>query len=252
MTSAASATRGRARDTPESGQCSYGLTPSRAGTGSHAPTPALRENGDLCSSLTTACTPSPRHHTAHLSVFKQAPAVTTSHSGNTQAEVHAPGTCRLGGPPPPQRCAAASPQPLRGGARGAGRQGRSPHPERSAGDKRRPQPSPLLSVGGSVWGRAQGGPRRAGCGRTRTPHEAARPKQRLGTAGPARNATSPRSAPSQRCSAPHARPGSHAPPQPNGANLLRQREWRRNPIALAPRYPDTLALIVSLYGHQNV
>lgn len=33
------------------------------------------------------------HHAAHLSVPKQAPAVTTSHSGKTQAEVHSPRTC---------------------------------------------------------------------------------------------------------------------------------------------------------------
>lgn len=38
--------------------------------------------------LTTLCTPSSRHDAAHLSVFKQAPAVTTGHSGKTQAEVH--------------------------------------------------------------------------------------------------------------------------------------------------------------------
>lgn len=43
-----------------------------------------------------------RHHGAHLTVFKRAPAVTTSHSGKTQAEVHPPRTC------PPRRAAAAS------------------------------------------------------------------------------------------------------------------------------------------------
>lgn len=101
-----------------------------------------------------------RHHAAHLSVFKQAPAVTTSHSGKTQAEVHSSRTCRPAGPPPPQRCPAVSPQPLRRGTRGQP----SP-PKGSGGGKRRPQPLATSPQ----WGRKRLGPRpgRAAQGRLR-------------------------------------------------------------------------------------
>lgn len=74
---------------PEGGQRSYGLTPSLAGTGSHAPTGATGNWGFMLLSDYGLYIFS-RHHTAHLNVFKQAPAVTTSHSGKPEPKFTLP------------------------------------------------------------------------------------------------------------------------------------------------------------------
>lgn len=147
------------------------------------------------------------------------------------------------------------PQALRG-ARVERGGGDSPSPPGAESGARSLSPL-FLSGGGSVL---EPRPGRAGRGqRTHAPHGAARPEQRPGTdTGSGRerhlpSATSPQPPPSRPCPATHTRPGGYAPPQPSDANWRRRLQaWRRNPTALTPRCPGTPALIVSLYGHQNV
>lgn len=112
-------------------------------------------------------------------------------------------------PPPPQRCSLMSPQPLRG----AGRQRQPSPPEGERGREATPATSRHFP---SVWAEACGAAPRAGrigpaAGRTRSPHEAARPKQRPGTAAPARSVTSPRP----------GRPSGAQPHTPSPAVTLR-------------------------------